>query len=147
MKTTPISNLHKHLILDAVQDARSALRDATKPEAPDDTRSAATSAIGFLDWANDLILRDEHDSLLSLRLGGVTVTLTDLAPTVQDGTDLRAAAKALHLASCLLFSARRERDLDGRLRDILDHADDIDADKTRKHLEGTRQAIARLARA
>ena len=117
--TANIANLHKDAILDAVQAARSTLRDATRPEAPDDTRRDAAAAIATLDRVNAIVVADQHDAGLALNLSEVVVALRDLAPTLADGTEMRAAADRLHLAAMLLFVARRERDLDGRLRAIL----------------------------
>lgn len=151
--TAPIANLHKHAILDAVQAARKALRKGERFEAPEDTRTAATVAIATLDRVNTLVVGDQHDSLMALNLSEVVVALRDLAPTMQDGTEMRAAAERLHLASMLLFVARRERDLDARLRAILPDAygisgmaEEAPADRAGDIIINANR-IARLARA
>ena len=159
----PISNLVKDNVLDAMQAARSALRRATNADRhADDTVAKASANLEFIEWAAELVRLDQNDSLLALRIGGVIVALEDLAPTLSDSTEMRAAADRLRLASLLLFSARRERDLAARLKAILPMAQTL-AEYAEERIEAhgeahpnvatgthdldTARNIARLARA
>lgn len=127
--TALIANLHKDAILDAMQAARRIARMATNPERhADATVAMASDIVATLDRVNNLVANDAHDSLMALNLSEVVVAMRDLAPTLADGAEMRAAADRLHLASMLLFVARRERDLDGRLRAILNAVHGISAD-------------------
>ena len=118
MKTAPISNLIKFTVLDAVQAARKDLRDLSQCGIPA-VESKAAALVPVADWANDLILKDEHDATLAARIGSIIVDLEEMAPSVAQSHGVRSVAQRLRVASLLLFSARREADLAARLRNIL----------------------------
>lgn len=161
--TAAIANLHKDAVIDALHAARLVARKATNADLhAAETAITAAAIVGTLDWVNRLVVDDQHDATLALRLSEVVVAMRDLAPTLADGTEMRAAADRLHLAAMLLFVARRERDLDGRLRAILPLAHDLAAmaeARIEEHADAhpniatgagdldAANAIARLARA
>lgn len=152
--TAPISPLFKELILDAMRDALDNLNRMSRSgrgddsTAADERRERAKANADLLVWATARVIRDEHDSLLSLRIGGCTVALDEMAAGDADPRLARAAARRLHLAACLLFCGRRERDLQGRLDAILPAVQDLkdEADELVNAVNGTddEEAIAAL---
>jgi len=136
--TTPIAPVVKDAILESIRNAR----DMIRPGVGDDVRQT-------LVWIDTMVVADQHDSLLALRFADAIVGLEAGIGGLAEvhAKPIRDAVARLRMASLLLFAARRERDLDARLRDILDFTDDINPGKTAKHLEQVRSAIARLARA
>ena len=145
--TNTIAPVVRDEVLDAIKAATRNLRDAAHPAAPAAGHAPANLAAEYLVHVAALVRADEHDPLMHLRIGDAVATMLDLAPTLASGLPMITAARRLRVASLLLQSARRERDLQRRLDNILGHADDIHAGKTSKSLDQTRQAIARLARA
>lgn len=136
--TAPIAPVVKDVILDSLRNAR----DVIRPGVGDDLRQT-------LVWIDTMVVCDQHDSLLALRFAdvivGLEVGLGGLAEV--HARPIRDAVARLRMASLLLFAARRERDLDARLREVLDLAGLIDSGKDAKHNEQVARAIARLARA
>lgn len=161
MKTAPISRLAKDTILEAIQAASTASSKATTAWI-DGVPAKAANTLEWLHWAAELVRHDEHDSTLLLRIGGCIVALEDMGEAMTRGSRvadlqhapaMQAAADRLRLASLLLQAARRQADLEVRLRAILpdaqgiaDMADEAPADRAGDIIINARR-IAQIARA
>jgi hypothetical protein len=152
--TAPIPTIVLDEVLAAITAAQVNLRDAAHPDAPAAGHYPANLAVEYLAHVAALVRDDQHDPLMHLRIGDAIATMLDLAPTLASSMPMRTAARRLRLAGLLLQSARRQADLERRLRDILPLAQDItetarkDATESRTRdilIAGT--DIARLARA
>ena len=128
MKTTTatIPTIVRFAVIDAVQAARSALREATQCGVTD-TEAKAALLVAFADDVSNLVRLDEHDPLMHLRIGNIVVALEDMAPTMAQGHRIAAVADRLRVAGLLLQQARRAADLQRRLDDILPLAQEAHA--------------------
>jgi hypothetical protein len=162
--TAPIPAIVKHTVIDAITDARRLLtkaahRDVVARHTDPDTQqgrhilNAAQANLDWLNWVHDLVLHDQHDSTMHLRIGGVVVALEDIAPAMGNtGAHMDAAGK-LKVAGLLLQQARRAATMDAVIRDIHKAAIDISAkagelceDAIARSIEAQANRIAQHAR-
>ena len=168
--THRIAPVIKHVVIDAVQAARSALLATPAPDRFCDGEDILTTlyrkaqqGIAVLDWVNAHVVAGTHDATLLATIGEVVADIEYIASSMDDPTPMRCVGARLRMASLLLQSARRERDLDGRLRAVLDAsqailaaAEDMASDdptypqahqSMAEDVVADAQRIARLARA
>ena len=153
IQTAPIAPVVKDAILDSIRNARDLIRAGVGHE--------LRNTLVLLDM---MVVCDQHDSLMALHFADVIVGLEAGLGGLAEvhAQPVRDAVARLRMASLLLFAARRERDLDARLRDILPmaqtlaeyaeerieaHAEAHPNVATGTHDLDTARRIARLARA
>lgn len=162
--TAPIPAIVMHTIIDAITDARRLLfraadRGVVARHTDPDTQqgrhiiNTAQANLDWLDWVHDLVRNDSHDPTMHLRIGGVVVALEDIAPSMGNAGDHKAAAANLKVAGLLLQQARRAATMDAVIRDIRQAAVDISAmaagridDAIAKSIEAQADIIAQKAR-
>jgi hypothetical protein len=146
--TTPIPTIARVVVVDAVTAALAALREVNEYAGG---HYDATLAGEHLKWVEAMVVADQHDPLLHLRIGDASVVLEDAAATMPQRPRLLEVVVRLRAASLLLQQARRAADLEARLRDILgaaqdlgDAAGDLEGETPRTMTDDDGEAVAHI---